>query len=299
MSGHILVTGGTGLIGTVIVNRLLQAGHALTLVSRRPPQVSSERLRWLPADLAVNPESTLRQVEAVDAVVHAAAAINDVGDARSLSLLFETNLRASDALFRWCGERTVNRVVFISSLSVLRRPLQVPIGEAHPVGPATPYGMSKLWSEEQLRRRAREYGFTPIILRISSPIPSAFEALPRTVVKIWIEAALKNEPLRVFGSGCRAQDFVACTDVAEAVFQSLVSPAANDVYHIGSGVPLSMREMAQMVARFRNTPIVFEGADPNESDRWEISLEKAREELNYAPKWSGPQAIDSLLRTVL
>lgn len=92
---------------------------------------------------------------------------------------------------------------------------------------------------------------------------------------------------------------MACTDVAEAVFQSLVSPAANDVYHIGSGVPLSMREMAQMVAHFRNTPIVFEGADPNESDRWEISLEKAHEELNYAPKWSGPQAIDSLLRTVL
>jgi UDP-glucose 4-epimerase len=299
LSGQILVTGGTGLIGTVIVNRLLQAGHALTLLSRRPPQVSSERLRWLSADLAADPEAALGQVETVDAVVHAAAAMNDAGDARSLSLLQETNLRASDALFRWCGERAINRVVFVSSLSVLRRPLQVPIGEAHPVGPATPYGMSKLWSEEQLRRGAREYGFTPVILRISSPIPPTFEALPRTVVKIWIEAALKNEPLKVFGSGSRSQDFVACTDVAEAVCQSLVAPAANDVYHIGSGIPLSMRELAQMIARFRNTPIVFEGVDPNESDRWQLSLEKARKDLNYVPQWSGPQAIESLLRTVL
>jgi UDP-glucose 4-epimerase len=299
LSGHILVTGGTGLIGTAIVNRLLEAGHALTSVSRRPPRVASEQLRWLSADLAVDPESALRQVEAVDAVVHAAAAINDAGDARSLSLLLETNLRASDALFRWCGARAVDRVVFVSSLSVLSRPLQTPIGEAHPVGPATPYGMSKLWNEEQLRRRAREDGFRPVILRISSPIPSTFEALPRTVVKIWIEAALRNGPLKVFGSGSRSQDFVACTDVAEAVFQALVSPAANDVYHIGSGVPLSMRELAQRIARFRNTPIVFEGVDPNEGDRWQLSLEKSRKELNYAPKWSGPQVIESLLRTVL
>ena len=299
MSGHVLVTGGTGLIGPAIVSRLLQAGCSLTLLSRRPPQISSERLRWIAADLTANPESALKQVAAVDAVVHAAAAISDACDARSLANLFDTNLRASDALFRWCGERAVKRVVFLSSLSVLSRPLQAPIGETHPVGPTTPYGMSKLWSEEQLRRVAREHAFTPVILRISSPIPSTFEALPRTVVKIWIEAAIGNKPLKVFGSGSRSQDFVACTDVAEAVFQALLAPEANGVYHIGSGVPLSMRELAQLIARFRNTPIVYEGVDPNESDRWELSLEKARNDLHYVPKWSGPQIIDSLLRTVL
>jgi UDP-glucose 4-epimerase len=299
MNGHILITGGTGLIGSEIVNRLLVAGHSLTLISRRPPRTSSERLRWLFADLAADPESVLQKLPAFDAVVHAAAAKDDSGDARSLSVLFDTNMRASDSLFRWCGERGIRRVVLIGGLNVLRRPLQLPISESHPVGPATPYGMTKLWSEEQLQRRAREYGFTPIILRVSSPIPATFESLPATVVKAWIQAALRNEPLKVFGSGGRSQDFVACTDVAEAVFQSLQSPAASGVYQIGSGFPLSMRDLAQAIAVFRNTPIVFDGVDPNENDRWELSLDRARQELGYAPKQSGRQAIEFLLRQIL
>ncbi len=299
MNGHILVTGGTGLIGSEIVNRLLLAGYSLTLISRRPPRISSERLRWLFADLAANPESVLHDLPAFDAVVHAAAAKDDSGDARSLSVLFETNVRASDTLFRWSGERGIGRVVMIGGLNVLRHPLQLPISESHPVGPSTPYGITKLWSQEQLQRQAREYGFTPIILRVSSPIPATFESLPATVVKTWIQAALKNEPLKVFGSGARSQDFVACTDVAEVVFQSLQSPAACGVYHIGSGVPLSMRDLAQTIAAFRSTPIVFDGVDPNENDRWELSLDRARNDLGYTPKQSGRQAIESLLRRVL
>jgi UDP-glucose 4-epimerase len=301
MTQHILITGGTGLVGSEIVNKLLQAGFSLTLVSRRPPRVSSGQIRWVCVDLATetDADTALRDIPAVDAVVHAAAVLSDEGDTRSLSALFDTNLRAGDLLFRWCGERGVSCVVLIGSLSVLRRPLQIPISESHPLGPATPYAMSKLWNEEQLRRRAYEYGFTPIVLRISSPIPSTLEALPSTVVKIWLEASLRNEPLKVFGSGARTQDFVACADVAEAAFQSLQSPGASGVYHIGSGVPLSMRDLARTIADFRSTPIVFEGVDPQENDRWELSLERARRDLGYLPKWTGLQAIASLARTVL
>jgi len=271
----------------------------VTLLSRRQPQISSKGVRWIRADLKQDFSSALKDVGSVDAVVHAGACVKDSNDAASLVELLETNVRGSDTLLRWCDERAVPRVVFLSSLGVLRRPLQRPIRETDPVGPATPYGMSKLWTEEQLRRHDRKSGFVPIVLRISSPIPSSFEALPPTVVKAWIQAAREHKPLKVFGSGSRSQDFVACSDVAEAVVQSLQSSALSGVYHVGSGIALSMRDLAQTIAGMRNTPIVFEGVDPNEDDRWELSLEKAREHLGYAPKISGPAAIESLLRTVL
>jgi UDP-glucose 4-epimerase len=299
MSGHLLVTGGTGLVGSEIVDHLLAAGYSLTLVSRREPQISSERVRWVRADLAGAFESALESIKNVDALIHAAIAKSDRGDVASLGEMLETNLRASDSLFRWCGRQGVGRVVLIGGLNVLSRPLQTPIDESHPVGPATPYGMSKLWTELQLARHAREFGFTPIVLRVSSPIPASFERLPPTVVRTWIEAALNGEPLKVFGTGARAQDFVACADIAQAVLRSLQSSNARGVYHIGSGVSLSMRDLAQMIAASRNTPIVFGGADANESDRWELSVEKARKELDYVPSRSGPQAVEALLRTVL
>lgn len=298
MKRHVLVTGGTGLVGPSIVRRLLAADCSVTELSRHPPADRHDQVRWVCANLAVDAEAILQSLPAVDEVVHVAAAIRDAGDADSLSVLADTNIRGSEQLFRWCAERAVRRVVMIGGLNVLRRPLCVPITESHPVGPTSPYAMSKLWNEEQLFRHSSEAGFTAIVLRVSSPIPASFELLPRTVVRTWIEAAINGAPLRVFGSGKRSQDFVACADIAEVVWCALDAPAAG-VYHIGSGVPLSMHELATTIARFRNSPIEFEGVDPNEHDRCQLSLERARIELQYAPQQTGQQAIESLARLVL
>jgi UDP-glucose 4-epimerase len=299
MKRHVLITGGTGLVGSSIVRRLIASDRSVTVLSRRPPTLPLAHVRWVHGDLAIDTEAVLRQLPVVDEVVHAAAAIHDMGDVDSLSVLSCTNIRASESLFGWCADRGVQRVVMIGSLSVLRRPLCVPITELHPVGPSSPYAMSKLWNEEQLLRRSREAHFTPIILRIASPIPTAFEAIPTTVVKTWIEAAMRGGPLRVFGSGSRTQDFVSCVDVAEAVHRSLDLPDARGIYHIGSGVALSMHDLAKTIAQFRNTPIIFEGDDPNEDDRWNLALDRARNELTYVPQQTGQEVIAALARMVL
>jgi UDP-glucose 4-epimerase len=299
MQRHVLVTGGSGLVGSSIVRRLVAADCQVTELSRRPPANPHGQVRWVRADLSVDTLASLQNLPAVDDVVHVAAAIHDTGDAKSLSVLADTNIRGCDQLFRWCAERAVRRVVMIGSLSVLRRPLCVPITESHPVGPMSPYAMSKLWNEEQLLRHSREAGFTAIVLRISSPIPASFESMPPTVVRTWIEAALCGASIRVFGSGNRSQDFVSCADIAEAVWCSLDSPGAAGVYHIGSGVPMSMHDLATTIARFRKTPIMFVGIDPNDNDRWQLSLERARSDLQYVPKHTGQEAIESLAGLML
>jgi nucleoside-diphosphate-sugar epimerase len=149
MKRHVLVTGGTGLMGSSIVRHLVAADCLVTDLSRRPPADSHGQVRWVRADLTVDTHAVLQNLPAVDAVVHAAAALRDTGDSDSLSILADTNIRGSDMLFRWCAERAVQRVVLIGSLNVLRRPLGVPITESHPVGPSSPHAMSKLWNEEQ------------------------------------------------------------------------------------------------------------------------------------------------------
>jgi nucleoside-diphosphate-sugar epimerase len=299
MLQHVLVTGGTGLVGRPLVQSLVAGGYRVTVLSRRPSVDVHETLRFVHADLSDGNGLFLNEIAQADAVVHGAAFVRDAGDSESLSALAETNVRGTDLLFRWCAEHGVNRVVLIGSLSVLRRPLCLPITESHPVGPSTAYAMSKLWNEEQLFRRSREAAFTPIVLRVSSPVPGSLESLPSTVVRTWIEKALRGGPLSVFGSGGRTQDFVSCSDIAQAVLLSLKSSRARGVYHIGSGTPLSMRDLAQTIAGFHNSPIVSEGVDPNEDERWDLCLARARIELNYVPRQTGQEAIVSLLRTVV
>jgi UDP-glucose 4-epimerase len=299
MKRRVLVTGGTGLVGAPVVRRLIAAGWSVLVLSRHPPVDASQEIEWVRGDLTADPQGVLHALQSVDAVVHAAAAVYDGGDVPSMSLLADTNIRGSDAVFRWCADRKVRRVILIGSLSVLRRPLSVPIDESHPVGPTSPYAMSKLWNEQQLHRYSVEGGFTPIVLRVSSPVPLSYDAMPRTVVKIWLDAALRGDPIRVYGSGSRSQDFVSCEDIAEAVCRSLDSPSANGIYHIGSGVALNMRELAHAIAEVRRTPIEISGIDPNEDDRWQLSLARANKDLAYSPKRSGLDAIRKLARSVL
>jgi len=291
---RVLVTGGSGLVGKAIVHRLLAASCRVTVVSRRPLTLTHPRLDWLGGDLSDDAAPFWSHLPRSDDVVHAAARITDGGDPASLTALATTNIRASEQLLDWCLRTKPNKVVFLSSLSVLARPLRVPIRETDAVGPISPYSMSKLWGEEALVRQAQVGGFTPIALRISSPLPENFVDTPYTVVRKWIEAAAYSNTLTVFGSGSRVQDFVACEDVADAVWNALDSVASCGIYHIGSGKPISMLDLAHVIARFRNTRIELMGADPNEADRWLLSLKRAHHDLGFSPRFTSQQVIERL-----
>lgn len=296
---HVLVTGGSGLVGKAIVRRLLAADCRVTVVSRRALTFEHPRLEWLGGDLAADTEVLWNTLPQVDDVVHAAATISDAGDPAALAALVATNIRASQHLFDWCARTKPKRVVYLGSLSVLARPLRAPVSETHAVGPTSPYAMSKLWGEEALARQAKVGGFAPIVLRISSPLPEILSDAPKTVVRKWIEAAAQGEPLKVFGLGSRTQDFVACEDVAQAVWRALDSDQAQGVYHVGSGTPLSMLDLARTIAAFRDTPIELTGTDAAEADRWLLSLDRARRDLSYVPEFTGQQVIERLAGSAL
>jgi UDP-glucose 4-epimerase len=281
------------------VRQLLAADCRVTVVSRRALTFEQPRLEWLAGDLAAESNLLWNTLPQADDVVHAAATITDAGDPTALAALEATNIRASERLFDWCARTKPQRVVYLGSLSVLARPLRVPIGETHAVGPTSPYAMSKFWGEEALARQAKVGGFAPIVLRISSPLPETLGDAPKTVVRKWIETAARGEPLKVFGSGSRTQDFVACEDVALAVWRALDSDKARGVYHIGSGTPLSMLDVARTIAAFRNTPIELTGTDPAEADRWLLALDRARRELGYLPQFTGQQAVERLAASAL
>jgi UDP-glucose 4-epimerase len=182
---------------------------------------------------------------------------------------------------------------------VLRKPYREPVRERDPTGPATVYGMTKLLSEEILQRFTHEFGLESFILRISSPIPAEFDDLPRTVVRNWLEAARKGCDLHVNGTGQRSQDFVSCDDIARAVSCSLKTQLGHGLFHIGSGQPVTMLTLARLISGFRNSEIVMVGSDPNEGDRFVLSLDAATRDLGFEPRTTGLEAISRLASAIL
>jgi nucleoside-diphosphate-sugar epimerase len=294
LKANVLLTGATGLVGADILRSLIGGGYMVCAIARKPPETDSTSVQWIKADLATDPVGMLRTVPKVDFVVHAAAALRGTDPATELATLRKTNMEFSEALFQWAAHNDLTGVIYISSFSVLRRPLEDVIDEDHPLGPLTCYALTKHWGELALIRHASTR-YRPIALRISSPIAFSYERLQETVVKKWIRLARARQTLTVHGSGARTQDFVSTEDIAQAVVGAIKSTKASGVYHIGSGTPLPMRELAELIAGHWKSSIEFQGEDANENERWNIAIAKAERELGYAPRYSARGVIEKLL----
>lgn len=295
MGGIVLLTGGTGLVGADVLDRLVRDGYEVICVSRRRPP-EGPRFTWIPADLAGDPGTLIASLPAVDFVVHAAAARSGP-PGEELAYLRRVNVAFTVTLFDWAAARGVRAVVYVSGFNLLRRPLEPVITEEHPVAPDTPYAITKYEGELGLAKHADRGRFRRVCLRLSSPIPFVYDRLHDTVVKTWIDRARAGQPLNVHGLGDRTQDFVATEDIASAVLGALRNEARG-TYNVASGSALAMRELAELIAARWPVPIRFEGDDPNAGERWKISIARAAADLGYAPMYTARSAIERLLAAI-
>jgi UDP-glucose 4-epimerase len=294
MRGRVLLTGGTGLVGTDILSRLVQDDYEVVTVSRRPPLVASRRVNWVETDLAANHSQILNALPTVDHLIHAAAAREAMNESE-VARLRAVNVGFTEALFDWAVAKRVGVVIYVSGLNFLRRPLAAVIDENHPVDPRTPYATSKYQGEVAVARHASQQHFRAVSLRVSSPVPQSYELLHATVLKTWIDLARQRRPVAVHGRGERTQDFVATTDVAAAVVLALENSAASGTYNIASGTSLSMLDLANLIAARWGAPVAFEGADATEGERWNISIDKARTGLGFRPQFTARSVVEGLL----
>lgn len=294
---RVLLTGAAGLVGSAILTRLLDDGHDVVAVDRLAPTMEHPRLRWLYSDFDADPAEAAHSLPLAEVVVHAGAAVRLPPEVDELATYRRTNAELAELLFKRCARERVGTVIFLSSLGVLRRPPEPVIRESDPVGPTTAYAASKLWGELALAKYAPG-AFRGLTLRLSSPIAFDLSRLHDTVVKKWITASQTGSALVGFGTGARTQDFVATDDIAQAVALAIRQDRAHGIYHVASGTELSMRQLAELVGRRFGVTVQWRGDDPEESVRWPISIERARQDLGYRPGWSSRAAIAALLESI-
>ena len=158
----ILITGGTGYIGSHTVVQLLDAGVKVVILDNfcnsNPEAINRiERITGKRPDLVVDDirdRATLRSLfanQAIDAVIHFAG-LKAVGESVAEPLkYYDNNVSGSVVLFEEMARANVKTLVFSSSATVYGDPASVPITEDFPLKTTNPYGQSKLMVEEILR----------------------------------------------------------------------------------------------------------------------------------------------------
>jgi UDP-glucose 4-epimerase len=277
---RVLVTGGSGFIGSHVVDKLADAGHEPVIYDlRKSPHHDGGSVETVIGDL-FDAERLRSAMEDCEAVVHLAA-YADVGIVAEQPVDAEAcNSRGTLAVLE-AARATDAHVVYGSTIWVYGASGNGVIDEEAALGlPDHLYTASKLAGEMYCTSYAELYDVPCTILRFG--IPYGPRARAAAVIPIFVSKALKGEPLTIAGDGQQTRRFVYVEDLAEGVVAAVDRGAPNRVYNLAGDETVTIRELADVVSDLvDDTEIVHTPGRSGDFGGAVISNERAAEELGW------------------
>lgn len=308
----VCVTGAGGYIGSRVVVELLDAGHDVTAIdSYRSAQVDEiDGVRVQEGDVR-DRERVREAASGSDAVMHlgAVSGVQDCDD--NPEEAFDINVGGTENV-AWICRENETPLIFPCSMAVVGDPVEFPITSDHPRRPLNHYGRTKSMSEEDIGWLAEDA--FPAHIYMKSNLYGNHEVGgksvgKRTVINIFVEKALEQEPLTVHEPGTQARDFVHVKDVARAYLCSLenIVDAENGArtLPIASGDCMSVLELAETVQRVveeeRGYTVEIEMVEnPRESETvsedFTVDTDEASDAIGFETEYSVEDAVREIMK---
>lgn len=308
----ILVTGGAGFIGSHLVDGLLSEGFEVTILddfsAGQMQNISHHKnvrgFHVVHGDVR-DAELVKNTVEDVDAVFHEAALI-DVALSTKEPLLFnDVNVVGTLNLLEACADSGVRRFIFASSAAVYGDSEPATKNENMLPRPISPYGATKLASENYVRVFSELYGLETVSLRFFN-VYGPRQGVGSTyggVITVFLSRLLNGQAPIIHGDGKQTRDFVNVDDIVSAKMLALKSKnAVGEVFNIASGEATSIRELAMILQKATEKEylsLVF--AEPRAGDikHCLADISKAKALLGFYPKVKIGDGLSRLVREYL
>ena len=321
---RILVTGGTGYIGSHTCISLLEKGYDVTIVDNlvnskalvidRIENLSGKKVKFFEADVC--DEDALRKIFAEDeifAVIHFAG-LKAVGESVQIPLrYYENNLISTLSLLKVMAEFKVNNFVFSSSATVYGNPASVPIREDFPLSTTNPYGTTKLMIERILKDYAHANpDFNPIILRYFNPVGAHKSGtigedpngIPNNLMPYIARVAAGKLPcLSVYGDdyptpdGTGVRDYIHVVDLARghvAAADYAMKHTGTEIINLGTGHGYSVLDIVKAFEKVNGVkvPYKIEARRPGDIAECWADPAKAKELLG----WTAQKNLEDMCR---
>lgn len=284
---RVLVTGGTGFIGSHTAVSLIEQGHEVLILDNlmnsnsitidRIEQITGKRPIFIKGDVADTPlvTSTLKN-HAIEAVLHFAA-LKAVGESVAEPLrYYQNNVGGMLELLKAMQTAGVRKIIFSSSATVYGDPQELPITEKSPTGQGltNPYGKNKYVCEQILQDvAAADKAFEATLLRYFNPIGAHKSGLlgenpkgtPNNLLPYISQVAAGwRKELQVFGNdydtpdGTGVRDYIHVVDLAEGHVKALEhSQPGASIYNLGTGKGTSVLELLHAFEAANNIEIPY------------------------------------------
>ena len=286
----VLCTGGSGFIGSHVVDLLVAQGYETYVLQsgfrsvKHPNLVKNVKI--IHGDLL---DSELLNVatENMDAVIHCGAILSHYAE-KFPELTFDVNVKGTWNLKKACYKNNVKRMIMASTSYVYGEPNVTPIHEQLPLMPKDNFGVSKL-AAEKILQATRPYQVPYTILRLFNVYgPRAYiDELYTQVITTYILTALQAKSLEIHDDGTQELDFVYVKDVARAFCDCLSEKAENKIFNVGSGKSTSINDLASTINALTNnlTPSHYNPNHPAYLKRVQADVRSIKNSLGWTPKY--------------
>jgi UDP-glucose 4-epimerase len=277
----VLVTGGSGFIGSHVVDKLRLEGHQPVIYDLRPSPWHEPGSVETVLGSITDREALERALHSCDAVAHLAA-VADVNDVHAEPEDAErVNARGTVAVLEACRRAGVKRIVYASTIWVYSDCEQEVVNEKTLLPPPSHlYTSTKLAGELYCKAYQELYGIDFTILRFGIPYgPRAREA---AVIPAFVNKALKGEPLTLAGDGGQSRRFVYVEDLAYGVALGLSDVARNRVYNLAGDENVTIKQIAVRIQELLgDVEIAYTPARPGDFSGKVVLSERAERDLGW------------------
>lgn len=293
----VMVTGGAGFIGSHLVDHLLAEGvksviiydnftTGLTLNIQH--LADDKRVRVVPADILKINDLERAMVD-VDVVFHLGATLDILKNIDSPQEEAITNIIGTLNVLTVAKHCLVEKLILASSAGCYGQSDYSTQWEEHPLRPQWSYGVSKLAAEKYCSQFYELYEMPTVSVRYA--IVYGQREWYRRVMTIFLKRALESQPIIIFGNGQQTRDFVHVHDVVRGTIRAAkVDDAVGMVINIGSGVPTSIRQLAEIIIHltgektqihYTNPDSFEDGRKPGELKHMCLNTERAKNLLDW------------------
>ncbi len=285
---RIIITGGAGFIGSWVCEAYISEGHEVLVIDNLstgsedniPPE--AEFVECDTRDSA-GLEKAFRKFRP-QIVNHHAAQINVRNSVENPSADAEININGSINVLRLCAEYRTEKFIFSSTGGALYgEPENLPADELTPALPLSPYGISKLSTENYVKYCSRSHGFGHVILRYSNVYGERQNPEGEAgVIGIFCERIIRGEPCIIFGDGQQTRDYVHVSDVSRANLLA-ATLRQEGTFNIGTSVESSVNEIVRLLGEITETEFrtVHEKERAGEVKRISLNCSLAQNRLGW------------------
>ena len=293
---NILVTGGTGFIGSHTCVELLEAGYGVVIIDNLSnskkevvsyiERITNKKVKFYEEDVCN--KDALRKIfneNKIDAIIHFAG-YKAVGESVAKPIMYyRNNLDSTLSLIEVANEFNVKKIAFSSSATVYGKPDHLPIKEDFPLSTTNPYGTTKLMIERILKDLyTADNTWSIAILRYFNPIGAHKSGLigenpngiPNNLMPYIIKVATGElKCLGVFGNdydtidGTGVRDYIHVVDLAKGhvkAIEKILNETGCDAYNLGTGKGYSVLDLVNTFMKVNNVDVKYEIKERRKGD---------------------------------